>query len=61
MQPLGSLREAQGGTQAVVCEGVQNPNFDGNYHRRVFSYCASVVIYVMLSVGIHLSGSLVEL
>ena len=25
MQPLGSLREAQGGTQVAACEGVQNP------------------------------------
>ena len=25
MQPLNSLREAQGGTQVVACEGVQNP------------------------------------
>eukprot|EP00964_Phaeocystis_antarctica_P014261 scaffold7855_cov29-Phaeocystis_antarctica.AAC.1 len=24
MQPLGSLREAQGGTQAAVCEGEQS-------------------------------------
>ena len=25
MQPLGSLREAQGGTQVAACEGEQNP------------------------------------
>ena len=44
MKPLGSLKEAQGGTQVAVCDGGQNPvrrswYDDGNYHRGVRSHC----------------------
>ena len=38
----GKLGEAQGGTQAAVCEREQNPNIIGSYHRCVRSHCQSV-------------------
>ena len=61
MQPLGSLREAQGVTQAAVCEVVQNPADDGNYHRRSRSHCEPGGENKRFRLGVYTSGSPVEL
>jgi hypothetical protein len=46
MQPLGSLREAQGGTQAAVRDRHQNPTHYHRYHRRVSECYSSLYIYL---------------